>query len=70
MSAVFVVTENAGYDVGMVIRGVFSARQKADDWVEAQRAEYAREVRKGRAAGWGVPTYDVEEYQVDPEVPQ
>lgn len=51
MSAVFVVTENAGYDVGMVICGVFSTRQKADDWIEAQ----------------GAPSYDVEEYQVHPE---
>lgn len=53
MSVVYVVTENAGYDVGLLIRGVFSTRQKADDWIAAQ---------------CGAPAYDVEEYQLDPEV--
>ncbi|MET7687986.1 hypothetical protein ABZT06_08395 [Streptomyces sp. NPDC005483] len=68
MSTVYVITENAGYDVGMVVCGVFSTRQKADDWIETQRAEHASEVEAGKAVGWGAPTYDVEEYQVDPEV--
>lgn len=66
MSVVHVVTEDAGYDVGLVVRGVFSTRQKADAWIEAKRAEYAREVREGNAIQWGAPAYNVEEFQVDP----
>jgi hypothetical protein len=69
MNAVYVVTENVGYDVGMVIHGVFSSRQKADDWVETQRAEHARKIREGKAAAWGAPAYDIEEHQIDPETP-
>jgi len=65
----YVVTENAGYDVGMLIRGAFSTREKAEGWVETQRAEHASKVREGKAAGWGAPTYDIEEYQIDPETP-
>jgi hypothetical protein len=68
MNAVYVVTENVGYDVGMTIRGVFSTRQKADGWVEIQRAEHAVKVREGTAVGWDAPTFDIEEYQIDPEV--
>lgn len=64
-SAVYVVTENAGYDVGLLIRGVFSTRQKADDWIVAQRAENDREVGSGNGVRWGAPAYDVEEYQLD-----
>lgn len=66
MSDVYVVTEDTGYDVGLVVRGVFSTRQKADAWIEARRAEHARRVREGNAIQWGAPAYDVEEYQVDP----
>lgn len=67
MSTVYVVTENAGYDVGLLVRGVFSTRQKADDWVTAERAEHDRRVREGNAVRWGAPAYDVEEYQLDPD---
>jgi hypothetical protein len=67
LTAVYVVTEEAGYDVGLLVRGVFSTRQKADDWVGAKRAEYARRVREGNAVRWGAPAYDVEEYQLDPD---
>lgn len=67
MSDVYVVTEDTGYDVGLVVRGVFSTRQKAEAWIEAERAEYARRVREGNATQWGAPTYDVEEFQVDPD---
>lgn len=67
VSAVHVVTENVGYDVGTVIRGVFSTRQKADRWIETQRFKHAVKVREGRAAGWDAPSYDIEEYQIDPE---
>jgi hypothetical protein len=62
-----VVTEDTGYDVGPVVRGVFSTRQKADAWIEARRAEYARRVREGDAIQWGAPACDVEEYLVDPD---
>ena len=51
MNTVFVVTENAGYDVGLLVHAAFSTRQKADDWIEAQ----------------GARGYDVEEYPLDPE---
>ena len=68
MSTVYVVTENAGYDVGLLVRGVFSTRQKADDWIAAERAEHDRQVDRGNGARWGAPAYDVEEYQLDPEV--
>jgi hypothetical protein len=67
VNTVFVVTEDAGYDVGLIIRGVFSTRQKADDWIETRRAEHASKVRKGQTAGWGAPICDVEEYQIDPD---
>lgn len=66
MNDVHVVTEDTGYDVGPVVRGVFSTRQKADAWIEARRAEHARSVHEGNATQWGAPAYDVEEYQVDP----
>lgn len=66
VSEVYVVTEDAGYDIGCMVRGVFSTRQKAEAWIEARRAEYASQVRDGKAAAWGGPTYDVEEYQLDP----
>lgn len=66
MSTVHVVTEGAGYDVGLVVRGVFSTRPKADDWITGQLAEYASKVRQGDAIKWGAPSYDVEEHQLDP----
>lgn len=68
MTVVYVVTEDAGYDVGMIICGVFSTREKADGWVGVKRDEYASKVMEGKATGWGAPVYDIEEYQVDPEV--
>lgn len=67
MSDVYVVTEDTGYDVGLVVRGVFSTRQKADAWIEARRAEHARRVREGNATQWGAPACDVEEFRVDPD---
>lgn len=54
MSAVFVVTENAGYDVGLIVHAVFSTRQKADAWIEEQ----------------GAPSCNIEEYPLDREVAQ
>jgi hypothetical protein len=66
---VHVVTKNAGYDVGTIIRGVFSTRQKAEGWIATQRAERASKVREGKAPDWGAPTYDIEEYPINPEVP-
>jgi hypothetical protein len=67
VSVVHVVTEDAGYDVGLIVHGVFSTRPKADDWVNAKRAEHDRKVRRGNAIRWGAPSYDVEEHQLDPE---
>jgi hypothetical protein len=66
--AVHVVTENAGYDVGTVICGVFRTRQNAEGWVEAKRAEHASKIKEGRAPAWGAPAYDIEDHQLDPEV--
>lgn len=66
MRAVYVVTHDAGYEVGLIIDGAFSTRQKADEWITAKRAEYAREVRSGNAPSWGGPSYDVEELHLDP----
>lgn len=68
MSVVHVVTEDAGYDVGLVVRGVFSTRPKANEWITAKTAEHANKVREGKAAEWGAPSYDVEEYPLDPGV--
>ncbi|MFG3585109.1 hypothetical protein [Streptomyces sp. NPDC047990] len=68
MSTVHVVVEDAGYDVGRIVRGVFSTAQKADEWIAAKAAERADEVRKGNAARWGAPSYDIEEHQLDPAV--
>lgn len=65
MSVVYVVTENAGYDVGLIVHDAFSTRQKADDWIATKRAEYADRARKD-GSSWGGPRYDVEELQVDP----
>lgn len=69
MSVVHVVTENAGYDVGLIVRGVFSTRAKAEDWMAAERAQHEQEVRDGKAAAWGRPSYDVEEYPIDEGTP-
>lgn len=67
MSAVYVVVEDAGYDVGRIVRSAFSTQQKADAWIAAKRAEHARQVHKGTAVQWGAPACDVEELQVDPD---
>lgn len=67
MNVVYVVTENAGYDVGLIMHAAFSTRQKADDWIAAKRAEYADRAGKD-GVSWGGPRYDVEELQVDADV--
>jgi hypothetical protein len=57
MSVVYIVTENAGYDVGTIVCGAFSTRSKAEDWVKAKCADQS---------SWNASAYDVEEYQLDP----
>lgn len=69
MSVVHVVTENAGYDVGLIVRGMFSTPAKAEGWMTAAHAQYEQRVRDGMAAAWGRPSYDVEEYQIDEVAP-
>lgn len=66
VSVMHVVVEDAGYDVGRLVQGVFSTREKADEWIATKRAEYARRARRD-GSRWGGPSYDVEECPLDPE---
>ncbi|UQT54360.1 hypothetical protein M4V62_04255 [Streptomyces durmitorensis] len=66
MSVMHVVVEDAGYDVGRLVQGVFSTPEKADEWIATKRAEYTRRAQQGGISRGG-PSYDVEECPLDPD---